>query len=120
MKSMSWASRSQSPARSATQADAPSAWDRFLSAFARDWRANFSAFVEPLEPLRVAVLVIVRSSLSPDPYPGAGRSHTDGGYAQKPGFAKSFDQSKDLASSSSLAISTCSELVTCKAAEDSS
>src|SRR4051794_638753 len=60
MKRMSWASRSQSPARDATHADAPSASLRFLSALARDWRANFSAFVEPLlDPFRRAVLVAI-------------------------------------------------------------
>src|SRR3954447_17642054 len=61
MKRMSWASRSQSPARSATQPAAPWACSRLLSAFARAWRACLCAFADPfeLDPLRRAVLVAI-------------------------------------------------------------
>src|SRR3954447_25866569 len=65
MNCMSCASRSQSPARSATQAAAPSASDRFLSTLARDWRAYFRAFADPfeLDPLRrLAVFVAIEAS----------------------------------------------------------
>src|SRR3954452_10404719 len=73
MNCMSCASRSQSPARSATQAAAPSASDRFLSTLARDWRAYFRAFADPfeLDPLlRLAVFFAIEaSSPSLDPLP---------------------------------------------------
>src|SRR3954464_2722715 len=73
MKRMSCASRSQSPARSATHAETPSASDRFLSTFARDCRAYFRAFADPFEPdplRRLAVFVAIwASSPSTNPLP---------------------------------------------------
>src|SRR4051812_49338368 len=88
MNAMSWASRSQLPARAATQPAAPSAFSRFLSTFARDSFAYFRACcardLSPLpfdfarlrvldfdrlllvfEPLRLAVFVAIEKPPRP-------------------------------------------------------